>query len=307
MISTDIAIAGAGPAGLTAGIYAARSGHKVLLIEKSFAGGQMAMTSEVENYPGFSEPVNGMLLAQTMERQALRFGCQMLNGEVTSLSQIPAGYELTTTAEKVTAKSLVICTGVKPRQLGVPGERELVGRGVSYCAVCDGPLFRNREVAVVGGGDSALDEAVYLANIASRVHIIHRRDQFRACQMAQERARRQPNVVFHLSRVIKAIEGGERLQNLKVQDLKTGAVSDLAVTGLFVYVGWIPNTAWCRDLVRLDDSGNIVTDEHLRTSRPGIFAAGDVRNTPLRQVATAVGDGALAAMSAHAYLSNLPQ
>jgi thioredoxin reductase (NADPH) len=299
---TEILAVGAGPAGLTAGIYAARSGHKVIVLEKSFAGGQMALTSEVENYPGFSEPVGGMLLAQTMEQQAARFGCEMLNAEATAIAIASGGFEVSTTAGPVATKTVIACSGVKPRLLGAPGEEELAGRGVSYCAICDGPLFKGKEVAVVGGGDSALDEALYLSNIVARVHIVHRRDEFRACKLAQERLRERSNVSYHLSSVIESFDGTQRLSGLTVKNLKDASSLSLPVAGAFIYVGWLPNTGWCSNLLALDDAGNIKTDDRLRTSVPGIFAAGDVRNTPLRQVATAVGDGALAAISAHDYL-----
>jgi thioredoxin reductase (NADPH) len=299
---TEILAVGAGPAGLTAGIYAARSGHKVIVLEKSFAGGQMALTSEVENYPGFSEPVGGMLLAQTMEQQAVRFGCEMLNGEATGVAATANGFEVGTTAGPVTARTVIVCSGVKPKLLGVPGETELTGRGVSYCAVCDGPLFKGRDVAVIGGGDSALDEALYLSNMASHVHVIHRRDEFRACKLAQERLRERSNVDYHLSCVVESFDGTQRLAGITLKNLKDSTNYSLPVSGAFVYVGWLPNTAWCSSLLALDESGNIKTDDRLRTNVPGMFAAGDVRNTHLRQVATAVGDGALAAMSAHDYL-----
>jgi len=299
---TEILAVGAGPAGLTAGIYASRSGHKVLVVEKSFAGGQMALTSEVENYPGFSEPVGGMLLAQTMEQQATRFGCEMLNAEATGVAVTPGGFEVTTTAGPIAAMTVIICSGVKPKQLGVPGEKELAGRGVSYCAICDGPLFKGREVAVLGGGDSALDEALYLSNIVARVHVVHRRDEFRACKLAQQRLRERTNVDYHLSCVVESFDGTQRLAGLTIKNMKDASNYSLPVAGAFIYVGWLPNTGWCSNLLALDDAGNVKTDDRLRTSVPGIFAAGDVRNTPLRQVATAVGDGALAAISAHDYL-----
>ncbi len=302
MKQTEILAVGAGPAGLTAGIYAARSGHKVIVLEKSFAGGQMALTSEVENYPGFSEPVGGMLLAQTMEQQAVRFGCEILNAEATGITASAGGFEVVTTAGPVAAVTVIICSGVKPKLLGAPGETELTGRGVSYCAVCDGPLFKGKEVAVIGGGDSALDEALYLSNIVARVHVIHRRDEFRACKFAQQRLRERSNVDYHLSCVVQSFDGTQRLAGLTVKNLKDGSNYSLSVAGAFVYVGWLPNTGWCSKLLELDDSGNIKTDDRLRTNVPGIFAAGDVRNTHLRQVATAVGDGALAAMSAHEFL-----
>ena len=302
MKQTEILVVGAGPAGLTAGIYAARSGHKALVLEKAFAGGQMALTSEVENYPGFSEPVSGMLLAQTMEQQAVRFGCEVLNAEATGITAAPAGFEVATTAGPVAAAAVIVCTGVKPKLLGVPGEKELSGRGVSYCAVCDGPLFKGREVAVIGGGDSALDEALYLSNIASHVHLVHRRDEFRACPFAQQRLRERENVTYHLSCVVESINGTQRVESLTIKSLKDATTIIVPVSGTFIYVGWLPNTGWCSSLLALDDSGNVKADDRLRTTAPGVFAAGDVRNTPLRQVATAVGDGALAAMSAHDFL-----
>ena len=302
MKQTEILAVGAGPAGLTAGIYAARSGHRALVLEKSFAGGQMALTSEVENYPGFAEPVSGMLLAQAMKQQAARFGCEMLNAEATGIVQTSAGFDVSTTAGPVSAAAVIVCSGVKPKLLGVTGEKELVGRGVSYCAVCDGPLFKGREVAVIGGGDSALDEALYLANIAARVHIIHRRDEFRGCRFAQQRLRERNNISYHHSYVVESFNGTQHLENLMIKNLKDSSIYSLPVGGAFIYVGWLPNTGWCANLLALDGSGNIKADDRLHTSAPGVFAAGDVRNTPLRQVATAVGDGALAAMSAHDFL-----
>jgi len=201
------------------------------------------------------------------------------------------------------ASSLVVCTGARARKLGVTGEQELTGRGVSYCAVCDGPLFRGREVAVIGGGDSALDEAFYLSNIASRVHVIHRRDEFRGCRLAQERLQRRENVTLHLSQTVAGFVGTGKLEMIGLRDVRSDAVTDLPVSGAFIYVGWIPNTAWCGGLLALDNIGAVITDDRLQSSVPGIFAAGDVRDTHLRQVATAVGDGALAAMSAHDYLA----
>ena len=196
---------GAGPAGLTAGLYASRSGHKVLVIEKAFAGGQMALTSEVENYPGFSEPVSGMLLAQTMEQQATRFGCEMLNAEATGIAVTSGGFEVTTTAGPVAAATVIVCSGVKPKQLGVPGETELAGRGVSYCAICDGPLFRGREVAVLGGGDSALEEAIYLTRFASKVTVVHRRTALRGSKVMQDKAFANPKIQFRWNSVLEDV------------------------------------------------------------------------------------------------------
>lgn len=303
MQQVEILIVGGGPAGLAAGLYGARSGHKTLVLEKSFSGGQMALTADIENYPGFADPVNGMELAQTMERQAARFGCEFMNAEATALRKVEGGFEVDTTAGTLGAGSVIVCPGVKPRLLGVPGETELTGRGVSYCAVCDGPLFRGKEVAVIGGGDAALDEAFYLSNIASRIHLIHRRDQFRGAAYGQERLRRRDNVTLHLSTVCTRIRGKDRLESLALLSRKDGSKSELAVSGLFIYIGWLANTGWCAAALKLDPDGFIETDALLRTSLPGVFAAGDVRTTPLRQIATAVGDGALAAMQAHDHLA----
>jgi thioredoxin reductase (NADPH) len=304
MVTTDILVVGGGPAGLTAGIYGSRSGHKTTVLEKSFAGGQMALTSDVENYPGFAKPVNGMELAQTMEQQAQRFGCTIANLDATGIRQTEAGFEVRTTGDTFVAGAVVICSGAQPRKLGIPGEKELTGRGVSYCAVCDGPLFRGREVAVVGGGDSALDEAFYLSNIVPRVHVIHRRDEFRGCKLALDRLRRKDNITFHLSTVVTRVIGTDRLESLDLAAPTGENARQLTVAGLFIYVGWLPNTQWCGGLVALDPTGAITTDDRLQASVPGIFAAGDVRATHLRQVATAVGDGALAAMMAHDYLAS---
>jgi thioredoxin reductase (NADPH) len=299
---TEILIVGGGPAGLTAGIYGSRSGRKTTIIEKQFAGGQLALTSDIENYPGFARPVNGMELSQTMEQQALKFGCEIVNAEVTGIHAAEDGFEVTATGEPVRARAVIVCTGAKPRKIGIEGEERLAGRGVSYCAVCDGPLFRGREIAVLGGGDSALDEALYLSSIAAAVHVIHRRDEFRGCRLAQDRVRARANVEFHLSSVVSAINGMDRLESLELRNVKDDSRSALAVSGLFIYIGWLPNTGWCSGLLKLDETGYVVADDRLRASVPGVFAAGDVRNTHLRQVATAVGDGALAAMSAHDFL-----
>jgi thioredoxin reductase (NADPH) len=301
--SPEILIVGAGPAGLTAGLYAARSGHKTTVVERALPGGQVAMTSEVENYPGFIDPVAGMALAQAMELQAAKFGCEVAVAEATGIRRGADGLEVATTEGVLTPGAAIIATGVKPRSLDVPGESALTGRGVSYCAVCDGPLFRGKEVAVVGGGDSALDEALYLSNIVARVHVIHRRAEFRGSRTAEERLRRRPNVDFILSSVVTAANGKDRLESIDIQSRKDGEKTVLVLAGLFVYVGSLPHTGWCGGAVKIDRSGFILTDDRLRTSMPGVFAAGDVRQTHLRQISTAVGDGALAAMMAHDYLT----
>ncbi len=303
MADPEILIVGAGPAGLTAGIYSARAGHTTLILEKELVGGQMNKTATVENYPGFAQPVNTLELVQNMDAQARRFGCEIETGEATGLKINGTQIELETTLGSIRPRALIICAGTEPRKLGLEREIELTGRGISYCAICDGPLYKDREVAVVGGGDSALEEADYLTRFCSRVHLIHRRDQFRAARIVEERVRSNPKIVLHLSRIVKTIHGTERLAGLTLTDLKTGTSIDLPVAGLFIYIGLIPGTGWCQGAVPLDESGFIITDEKMQTATLGIFAAGDIRKKTVRQIATAVGDGAIAAQSAHDFLS----
>ncbi len=300
MNSPDILIVGAGPAGLTAGIYAARSGHKTLILERAMPGGQVAVTPEVENYPGFVDPANAFELAQAMEQQARRFGCEIEMSEATGLLTDPVAVE--TAAGKTRPGALIVASGVRPRELGLPGEKKLRGRGVSYCAICDGPFFKGKEVAVVGGGDSALDEALYLAGICAKVHVIHRRDEFRGSGIAEQRVRDKDNVHLVLSSIVTGLNGTAKLESLEITSRKDESKHELPVAGLFVYVGSVPYTDWCKGVVDLDEYGFVKSDARLATSVPGVFTAGDVRTTRLRQIATAVGDGALAAMMAHEYL-----
>ncbi len=299
MADPEILIIGGGPAGLTAGIYASRAGHSTLLLEKEITGGQMTKTTLIENYPGFAQPVNGFELVQQMENQARRFGCQIEFSAATALILTPSGIEVEATTGKYYPRTIIICTGTKSRSLDIPGEKELAGRGVSYCAVCDGPLYKDKEVAVIGGGDSALQEADYLTRFCSRVHLIHRRDQFRAVKMLEERVRNNPQITLHLSHIATRINGKERLEDLELKNLATGETKILPVAGLFIYIGLLPNTEWCSNVIQLDEQGFILTDEKLQTNIPGVFSAGDVRKKELRQIATAVGDGAIAAMNAH--------
>ncbi len=302
MDKPEILIVGAGPAGLTAGIYAARSGHKVVVVERGMPGGQLVSTPAVENYPGFAEPVKALELARAMEQQARGFGCEIRTADVTGMTATDGRIGVQTSSAGFEPGALVIATGVRPRELGVPGEAELRGRGISYCAVCDGPFFKNREVAVVGGGDAALDEALYLSNICSRVHLIHRRDQFRGSKISEQRVQEKKNVHLILSGIVTAINGTDKVESIDIKNRKDGAETSLPVAGVFMYVGSTPGTEWCKDAVDLDEHGFVRTDDRLRTNLPGVFAAGDVRTTSLRQVATAVGDGALAAMTAHEHL-----
>ncbi|MDD3472988.1 MAG: thioredoxin-disulfide reductase [Syntrophaceae bacterium] len=302
-MKTGLVILGGGPAGLTAGMYAARARVPALLIEKGATGGQMAATEWIDNYPGNVEPVYGYELAQRMESQARKFGLEITNKDIVSVDKYSQGYALTDdSGMKVECRAVIVCTGALPVKLGIPGEKELVGKGVSYCAVCDGPFFRDIEVAVVGGGDSAVEEAVYLTRFATKVHLIHRRDKLRAVKEIQEKAFANPNVIFHWNSVPTEIVGDTEVKVVKIKSTLDGSVIDLPVGGIFFYVGISPNNVPFKHLVNADPAGFVITDDSMATSAPGMFAAGDIRSKILRQVSTAVGDGAIAAFSAQHYL-----
>lgn len=302
----DQLIIGGGPAGLTAGLYAARAGRRVALIEKAMPGGQAFLTSEIENYPGFPEGIGGPELMMAFQQQATRFGLEIINAEIVSVDL--AGDIKTSTAadgKEYRARTVIIATGAQPKKLGVPGEEEFRGRGVSYCATCDGAFFRGKKVAVVGGGDSAVEEAIFLTRFASEVVLIHRREELRAINVLQERARSNEKIRFRLNHVVEAILGDQKVERLRLKHVVTGEVTEEDFDGVFVFVGTQPNTKFVEGVLALDEQGRIITNETMGTSVKGVFAAGDVRNTPLRQVATAVGDGAIAAYSAEHYLAGM--
>lgn len=302
-MKTDLIVLGGGPAGLTAAIYAARARIPLLLVEKGLTGGQMAATEYVDNYPGFPEPVLGFDLAQKMEAQARKFGAEIVYSEINKIEQSDAGFKLVPeSGDPLEARAVVLATGASPVKLGIPGELELAGKGVSYCAVCDGPFFSGFEVAVVGGGDSAVEEAIYLTRFATKVHLIHRRDELRAVKEIQERAFNEPKIEFHWSYAPTEITGDREVQNVKIKSTKDGSEKSLPVGGIFFYVGLYPNSSAFNNLVEADKKGFIVTDEKMATTRKGIWAAGDVRVKSLRQISTAIGDGAIAAHSAQQYL-----
>jgi thioredoxin reductase (NADPH) len=302
----DLLIAGGGPAGLTAGLYAARGKLRTLLIEKMAPGGQAASTFMIENYPGFSEGISGSDLAQAMETQAKRFGLEMMNGEVNRLTSRGQLWEVEQEGGRLIAKAVIVATGVKPTKLGIPGEDELRGRGVSYCATCDGPFFRGEDIGVVGGGDSAVDEALYLTRFARRVYLIHRRNALRAEKILQERAFEHEKIEILWDTVVTKVAGETGVEGLELKNLKTQEMQTLKVRGVFFYVGLKPNTEFLRGVVKLDAQGYVITDADMATSAPGIFAAGDVRQKLLRQVTTAVGDGATAAFAVERYIESLP-
>ena len=298
----EIVIVGGGPAGLSAGIYAARARRRTVLLEKQGTGGQMALTWEVENYPGI-EKIGGYDLGQVMERQARSFGLEIRVDGVTGVASSEGLHRLATAEGEIACRALVIASGARSNRLGVPGEAELTGRGVSYCATCDGVFYRDLPVALVGGGDTALEEALFLTRFASRVYLIHRRAEFRATKLLQERVAADPKIEPVLDTVVEGIEGKDAVTGVRVKNVRTGATGALAVEGAFVFVGTTPNTEFLRGFLPLDGKGFIPTDADLATAVPGVFAAGDVRAKVLRQISTAVGDGALAATMADHYLA----
>lgn len=302
----DMVIVGGGPAGLTAALYACRARYKTLLLERIGLGGQLLTYEKVDNYPGFPEGITTFELTELFKAQAVRFGIEHHSSEVTSLDASGVTKVLHTADGPVHAKAVIIATGCAPRKLEVKGEAEFTGRGVSYCAICDGPFYRNEIVAVVGGGDTAVEEAIYLTKFASQVHIIHRRDTLRAIKVIQEEALANPKITIHWNQVVTAIHGGPQgVTHLALQDVLSNDTSQLDVSGVFIFVGLIPNTLWLPESVRRDPLGFVITDDYMATSVPGVFAAGDVRSKSLRQIVTAVGDGATAAFSAGRYIESL--
>jgi thioredoxin reductase (NADPH) len=299
----DLIIVGAGPAGLTAGLYAGRALLNPLILVGQSLGGQAAATSEMENYPGYPQGVEGMALTQLMAEQAERFGARIMYEQVSSvdLGQYPFGVQ--TYGPEFRARSLIICTGTSPRKLGVPGESELTGHGVSYCATCDAFFYRGKRIVVVGGGDSAIDESLYLTRFVDDITIIHRREQLRASPILQERARKNEKIHFVWDTVVDEIVGESKVTGVKVHNVKTGEESILPTEGVFVYAGLIPNTSMFRGQLDLTPEGYIVTDKRQHTSVPGVFSAGDVQDPWFRQTVVAAGAGAAAAIEAERYLA----
>jgi len=298
-------IIGSGPAGLTAGIYAGRAQLSPLLVTGSALGGQMALTSEIENYPGFPQGISGQELTQLMQQQAERFGTKVQMDEVTAVELSTHPFKVTTYGEEYEAKALIIATGTSPRKLGVPGEAEFTGRGVSYCATCDGFFYRDRQVVVVGGGDAAIEDAIFLTKFANRVYVVHRRNRLRAEKVFQERAFRNEKIDFVWDSVVREILGDGSVTGVRLRNVKTEEESVLEADGVFIYVGSIPNTRFLEGQLELDDRGYIVTDRRCHTSVPGVFTAGDVQERALKQISTAVGSGAMAAMEAEKFIAEL--
>lgn len=300
MADCDILVVGCGPAGLSAAQYAARAGYSVIATDALAPGGQLLYIDEIENYPG-QEKTSGYALAECLEKQAVSFGVTIEFSEVTSIEKKGEGaFTAHTSSEDINAKAIIWAAGARHRELGCEGEKEYQGKGVSYCATCDGPFFRGEDVVVVGGGDTALTDALYLAKICSKVTIVHRREEFRAQKVLQDRVRAKENIALELGKNVRSVNGdGKKVTSVTLTD-----GTEIPSSALFVFVGVIPNTEAVKDIVNLED-GFIKADEAMRTSLPGFFASGDVRTTPFRQVVTAAGDGAVAAHSADHYIQNL--
>jgi len=305
----DILIIGGGPAGLSAGIYSSRARMKTLLLERAGFGGQILTADVIENFPGFPEGINGASLAELMHEQAERFGLEFRDSEAKGLTlknDDKDHFEVKLEGgENLSAFSLIIATGANWNKLGVPGEEELAGRGVSYCATCDGPLFKNKDIVVVGGGDTALEDAIFLTRFAKRVKLVHRRDRLRATKILQEKAFAAKKIEFVYNAIVTQINGDKKVSGVKTKDVNTGEEKALSCAGVFIFVGISPNSRLFKDILKTDEKGYIITDEDMKTSVNGIFACGDVRKKALRQVVTATGEGALAAVNAQAYIERL--
>lgn len=300
---SDVIIIGGGPAGLSAGLYTSRAGFKTLLIEKAMIGGQITNAELVENYPGFTDGISGFDLVDSIHRQATKFGLETVSAEVTGVELGERNKLIHTSEGDYTARAVIIAGGAELQRLGVPREEEMTGKGVSYCATCDGAFFRDKVAAVIGGGDSAVEEAILLTRFVSKVIVIHRRDQLRASQTAQQRAFANAKIEFLWNTVVEGITGDDRVTGLKVRNVKTSQTSTIEVAAAFIYVGQKPNTGYLEGILPLDEEGRIVTNERMETEVSGVFAAGDIRSHSARQVITAAGDGATAALSAEKYLS----
>ena len=298
----EVIIIGGGPGGLTAGLYTSRARLSTLLIESALFGGQMTTTELIENYPGFPQGVTGDELSRLMEGQAKRFGMETVTEEVVRVGlegdmKVVQTYESTYRCE-----ALIISTGTEYRKLGVPGEKEFAGKGVSYCAICDGAFFRDSQIVVVGGGDSALTEALFLTKFAKELTIIHRRDALRGTKIYQERALANPKIKFLWNSIVQEIKGDSMVRSIIVKNVKTGEIKEFETEGAFLFVGLVPRTQFLKGIVEMDEGGYVLTNEHCETSAKGIFAVGDCRKKLLRQIATAVGDGATAAFAAEKFL-----
>lgn len=306
-IMEDLIIIGGGPAGLTAGLYAARSRLKSILLEKLSPGGQVILTDWVENYPGFPDGISGFELMERIRRQAENFGLNIQSQDVIKLNISPERKLVVTDKGSLETRALILATGATPRKLGIEGEERLTGKGVSYCATCDGPFYRDQEVAVIGGGDTAVEEALFLTKFAIKVHLVHRRNELRATKLLQERATAQEKIELVWDTVPTRILGETGVKEIEIKNVNTGGLSRIPVEGVFVFIGYNPSSELARGQLKLDTRGFIVTNNDMETSLAGVFAAGDVRSKLLRQISTAVGEGATAAFAAERYIESVAQ
>lgn len=303
-IDYDLVIIGAGPAGLTAGMYAARARMNVLLLEKTVPGGQILVTDWIENYPGFPEGISGFDLAEKMKIQAEAMGLKIETAEVHSLKLSKEVKKIVLKDRSITAKSLIIASGASPKSLDI-GEKKFMGKGVSFCATCDAPFFKDKTVVAIGGGDTAVQEAIFLTKFAKKVYLVHRRDELRAAKILQERAFENNKLEIIWDSVAIGIDGFFGVEKVTIKNVKTNEEKILKADGCFIWVGILPNTSFLNDAVKTDEFGFILADTKMQTSVPGVYAVGDVRDTPLRQISTAVGDAAIAALSAEHFIENL--
>jgi thioredoxin reductase (NADPH) len=301
----NVIVIGSGPAGLTAALYTARANLDPLIFTGNEVGGQVSISAEVENYPGFPEGLTGPEMVERFQKQAARFGARVEYAEVTEVDFDIHPFRVKSYDNEYEAKAIVIATGASARKLGVPGEAELTGRGVSYCATCDGFFFRDKDITVVGGGDSALEEGVFLTKFARRVHIIHRRDQLRAGQTLQDRARRNEKIDFVWNTVVTEITGNGAVESIQLENVDTGDVSTLETDGVFIYIGHYPNSQLFKGKLKMDEHGYIIADQRTRSSVPGVFAAGEIADPIFRQVITSAGEGCKAALEVEKYLAEL--
>ncbi len=302
----DVIIIGGGPAGLTAGLYAARSRLKSIMFERISPGGQVLNTEQIDNYPGFADGIAGWELVDNMAKQAEKFGLQIVSKEVESID-ISGEWQKINTSDKESAlaKTVIISTGAIPKRLNIPGEEKFTGKGISFCATCDGAFYRGLDVAVIGGGDAAVEEAIFLTKFSPKVSIIHRRDQLRATKILQEKAMANEKIKFIWDTIPLSVNGNDEVESLKLKNVKTGKESDFPVKGVFLFVGLDPATVFMPQGIKKDKKGFIITNDNMETNVPGFFAAGDCRSKILRQVSTAVGDGATAAFAAEKYIEGL--
>ena len=299
----DVIIIGAGPAGYTAGIYCSRARHNTLLISGILPGGQLMNTTDVENYPGFEQGIMGPDLMLTMRKQTERMGTEILDDEVTSVDFKNNPLKISTASNTFEANSVIVCTGANPRKIGLDGEQTFAGKGVSYCATCDGAFFKNQELIVVGGGDSAMEEATFLTKFASTVHIVHRRDEFRASKIMQERALANEKIKVHFNYTVEDIQGDQKFQKVILKNVKNDESVTLEAAGLFVAIGHEPNSKILEGQIELDTNGYVILKNNTETSVPGVFCAGDVHDHRYRQAVTAAGFGCMAAIDADKYLT----